>query len=123
VSVSILPPGPLRTERLPDGRRRLLRDLVLEVEGLTHRIPAGTVTDYSSWPALPGPRWSKIDLAGVLHDWLYQTGSFSRREADRLWRIVARAGESHATRLGAWTGWVGLRLFGGFAWRRHARTR
>ena len=94
MSVEIHPPGRLQTEQLADGRRRLLRDLVLEIDGRSLTIPSGFVTDYSSWPRwLPGPRWSKIDTAGVAHDFLFKTQAWSGRlvtyrEANRIWYTV-----------------------------------
>lgn len=113
--------GPLQTERLADGRRRLLRDVVIEVAGERFKIPKGAETDFSSIPWFGRflVRWSKVDLAGVLHDWLYQTGSTTRDRADAIWRLVALAGEHHANAFQAWVGWLGLRLGGWVAWDRY----
>ncbi len=115
--------GPLQTERMPDGRRRLLRDLVVEVEGEQIRVPAGTVTDFSSipWPGRVLVRFSKVDIAGVVHDWLYQTGTTSRARADEIWRLLAQSGQHRANAFQAFTGWLALRVGGGAAWRRHRR--
>lgn len=113
--------GPLRTERLSDGRRRLLRALVVEVDGERIRIPAGAETDFSTIPAFGRVlvRWSKVDVAGVVHDWLYQTGGTTRARADAVWRLVALAGEHRANAFQAWTGWAGLRLGGWYVWDRY----
>lgn len=118
---------PLQTERQRDGRRRLLRDLVIEVDGICITIPEGAITDFSSIPALGRVlvRWSRVDVAGVVHDWLYHTGEMPRWQADRIWRLVAVAGEHHANSFQAFVGWWGLRLFGWHAWsayRRHDET-
>ncbi len=120
----------LRTERLADGRRRLLRDLTVEIEaepgsGVGIRVASGFETDFSS---IPTPlqcvvRWSRVDIAGVVHDWLYAKGKVTRARADDIWRALARSGRHRA---GAWQArlcWLGLRLFGGHAWRRHTRAR
>lgn len=162
-AVRLLAPGPLRTERLPNGRRRLLRPLRLVIEGRPFEVPEGFETDFSSWPifrlclaalvgfaawvapatpgglvfvallavlaaSLPAPHWSRIDLAGVVHDALYAWGAWSpggepisRREADRVWRLVARSGEHRATWLSAWRGWAGLRVGGWPTWWRYRR--
>jgi len=106
--------GPLQTERQGDGRRRLLRDLVVEVDGLQITIPAGTLTDFSSipWYGRILVRWSKVDIAGVVHDWLYQTAFTSRARADKIWRLVAVAGDHHANAFQAWVGWLALRVGG-----------
>jgi hypothetical protein len=115
--------GPLWTERLPDGRRELLRDLVVEINGEKIVIPAGTITDYSSIPQVVAwlVRWSRVDVAGVVHDYLYQTGSRPRAEADAIWRTVARSGECRANRVQGWLGWAGLRVGGWWAWRKHRK--
>ena len=39
---------PLQTERESDGKRRLLRDLVVDVEGNRITVPSGFLTDFSS---------------------------------------------------------------------------
>ena len=113
----------MQTERMDDGRRRLLRDLNMEIEGQPVTIPVDTVTDFSSipWYGRILVRWSKVDIAGVVHDWYYQTGTTSRAQADAVWRMVAMAGTHHANVVQAWIGWLALRLGGGFAWRRYRR--
>jgi hypothetical protein len=118
--------GALETRRLSDGTRELLADLTIELaedEAIT--VPRGFVTDYSSIPWIFRfiVRWSKVDIAGVVHDWLYYTGSRSQAEADRLWRLIARAGQHRANALQAWLGWLGLRIGGWCAWRRHRAER
>lgn len=73
-------------EDLPDGRhRRLLRDVVVLVDGRPILIPAGFVTDGASiprglWNLLPP--FGKYTKAAILHDWLYQFGEFTRSQAD-----------------------------------------
>ena len=52
----------LRTGRMKDGRRLLLRDLVVEVEGIPIDVPEGSKTDFSSiswigWFALRVGGW------------------------------------------------------------------
>lgn len=113
--------GPLQTERLANGRRRLLRDLEVEIGGEAITVPAGTETDYSSipWFGRSLVRWSKVDVAGVVHDWLYQSGAAPRDRADAVWRRVAQAGEHRANAFQAWAGWLGLRLGGWYAWARY----
>jgi len=113
----------LQTERREDGKRFLLRDLNLEIEGDPIRIPADTVTDFSSipWYGRILVRWSKVDIAGVVHDWYYQTGAASRARADEIWRLLAVAGTHHANAFQAWVGWLALRIGGWIAWRRYRR--
>ena len=95
----------------------------MEIEGDPLTIPAGTITDFSSipWYGRILVRWSKVDIAGVVHDWYYQTGDTSRARADAIWRLVAMAGTYHANAFQAWVGWLALRVGGWIAWRRYRR--
>lgn len=50
-------------------------------------VPAGFVTDFASvpWPLwIIEPPLGDAGKAAVLHDWLYETGERSRREADAI---------------------------------------
>lgn len=129
--------GPLQAERLPNGRRKLLRELVVDLgepvppahgfdgwyasgRGTTVvRVPAGFDTDYSSIPffahALMG-RWDRHDLAGVVHDYAYRI-QVPRDAADRVWRIVARSGARRVGPVRGFLGWAGLRVGGWVAYR------
>ena len=114
-------PGPLQTERLPNGNRMLIRDLEVGLgDGTEIKVPSGFETDFSSIPrcARSFIRWSRVDVAGVVHDFLYwcPRKDISRKRSDAIWREVAGAGEHHANWLQQWLGWTGLRLGG---WRAH----
>lgn len=117
------PPGPLRTERLPNGNRMLIRNLVVKSDhGTKITVPSGFETDFSSIPrcARSFIDWTRVDIAGVVHDFLYwcpQKG-ISRKRADSIWRELAGAGEHHANGIQRWTGWTGLRLVGWWAYRK-----
>ena len=123
---------PLRTERLSDGTRKLCDSLEVEVPSI-HRddppesiiVAAEFVTDFSSIPTMFQwvVRWSKVDVAGVVHDWLYAQGKLTRTRADEIWRIVALSGAHRANPLQAYVCWFFLRLCGGWAWKRHAEYR
>ena len=122
------PPGPLRTERLPNGRRKLIRNLVVKLEGGTKiTVPDGFETDFSSIPAFARSfiDWSRVDIAGVVHDFLYwcpQRG-IDRKSADGIWREIAGAGERRANWFQQWLGWTGLRIGGWWAFRNARRAR
>ncbi len=125
----------LRTERLPDGRRKLLRPLTVNLGYLIdvdHRlypgvrrlkgctvitVPEDSETDFSSVPRFARffMRWDRVDIAGVLHDHLYGI-QFPRRQADIAWRTVARAGQQHLGPVAAYLGFAGLRVGGWAAW-------
>ena len=114
--------APLLVERLPNGRRRLVRDFVVRINDhkgwkpITVRAPF--VTDYSSIPTLLSwvVRWSRVDIAGVVHDWLYRYGERPRKDADEVWWLVARSGKNRANSLQAGLCWVALRGFGVPTW-------
>ena len=81
---------PLQVER---GARRFGRKLTrpLVVKGLTGgykkriAVPIGFSTDYSSIRSLPPiVHWSKVDVAGAVHDYLYKKQKMSRREDDYI---------------------------------------
>ena len=74
----------------------------------------GFPTDYSSIPAPCRPivHWSKVDVAGVVHDHLYQTQRMSRRDDDYIWWLLARSGPWRADLIQASLCWLALRGFG-----------
>lgn len=117
----------LCTVRLATGDRELLVPLEREYKGNTLTVPAGFVTDYSSVPAFARfiVRWSKIDVAGVVHDWCYAvglpdaSGVPSRKLSDEIWLHIAQSGHSSANWLQAHLCWLGLRIGGKPAWRKH----
>ncbi len=82
-------------------------------------VEQGFTTDFSSVPSrlesfMPGG--SKLDRAGIVHDWLYRQRPFSderRALADRVWRRIAA---HDAGRYSAWKGWLGLRMLGWIAY-------
>ena len=116
---------PLQTERLASGRRKLLRKLIVCADGVDWVIPEATETDFSTIPSIGRAliKWSRVDVAGVVHDWLYADGTkTSRARADRVWRLVAQAGEHRANAFQAWIGYLALRGYGGIAWAGHRKT-
>ncbi len=138
----VLPePGALRVERRADGRRSLLRCLRVDVSNLQDgsvvaEVPGEFVTDYSSipWYGRFLVRWSKVDVAGVVHDYLYRDGAVlieqgqevvlgnapeARQRADAIWSRVARSGERSANRVQAWVGFTALRVAAGAHFYQH----
>ena len=119
------PPGPLQTERLPNGKRILIRPLMVRLEdGTTYTVPKGFVTDFSSVPAPARPifPWSKVDVAGVVHDYLYwcRHADVTRRHVDAVWRELAGAGQHSLGAVRKWLGWSGLFVAG---WWTHRKAR
>ena len=118
--------APLQVKRCRNGNRELLCDLRVNVTGTCHAsceivVGEGFVTDFSS---IPTPlqwvmRWSKVDVAGVVHDWLYREGRtqhLKRVCADEIWRLVALSGEHRANRVQAELGWLALRVTAWWHW-------
>ena len=136
--------GPIQTQRLPDGRRELLAPVVVDLGVLVTRlhklglgravfltehhttalkVPKGFDTDFSSIPpalAWALGDWRDYDVAGIVHDWLYRVQA-PRRLADRVWRWVARSGEPRVNPVRGLLGWLGLRVGGWVAYRRHGK--
>ena len=108
--------GSLQVERLHDGRRKLLQDFKYTVGREPIRVPAGFVMNYSSLPW--GTRWlihwTRVDIAGVVHDYLYSEDKrdYSRRRADWIWFRVALSGCRRAFPHQAVLGLIALLLFG-----------
>ncbi len=110
---------------LDDSRLELQTPLIYyAADGREFHIPAGFKTDLASVPQiLPGLfRLLFRDelhtaLAAVLHDRLYWEGSLSRSEADALFYEALRV--THEGRIGAWAMWLGVRIGGWVAWRKH----
>ena len=118
----------LQTERLENGHRKLLRTLTIKIDEQYISVPENTQTDYSSipWFGRILVRWSKVDIAGVVHDWLYAKGKIvnepvSRAKADEIWRQVALAGDHHANLFQAWVCWFFLRIGGWLAWNKYRK--
>lgn len=103
---------PLLVESVEGGKRReLQRDVLVSVRGQTICAPCGFRTDYSSLPI--GTRnivdWRKVDVAGVIHDWIFETGCIdSLWEANLIWKDIAQSGEHKANWLQAQIAWTGL---------------
>jgi hypothetical protein len=94
------------------------------LDGTTHVAKQGLVTDLASVPAalrtltsVLGATFQTTARAGILHDWIYKTGSTTRREADALFResLVADGFAKWKARMM----WAGVRAGGWVAWRRH----
>ena len=128
----------LRTKRLANGKRRLLDPIKMCVDRNVHQcrerdgdcpdpveVPKDFVTDYSSipWFGRWMVRWSKVDVAGVVHDFLYSLesevhyGHVTRSRADEIWFLIARSGESRANWLQAGICWMVLRVVSWIFWR------
>ena len=121
----------LRLERCSDGKRQLLQDFRVTVmvgkdEQREITVPAGFKTDFSSIPsALQWTmHWTKVDVAGVVHDWLYanaQTLNMTKLQTDRIWWDIARSGEIRAHPVQAAAGWLALITVGCLVWLRYKK--
>lgn len=105
------------------GLRILDRDFKIIVDDEMITIPKGFDTDYSSYPFFSRMivRFDRVDVAGVVHDWLYRRQGVSRREADRIWRLIAMHGDKSANLFQGWISWAGLRVGGWIAWKSHKK--
>lgn len=115
----------LQVKRLPGGRRELLEEFTVVVKDRTIIVPKGFDTDYSSIPiwAAWTMHWTKVDVAGVIHDWLYRCEGVCRSEEDKIWYLIARSGKHRANQVQAFLGWLALRVAGRRSWRRYTEIR
>lgn len=82
-------------------------------------VPAGFETDFASIPRFAWiliPKLGRWNKAAVIHDWLYQHGALSRKQADRCFRDGMRdkGVKPWQYNLIYWA----VRLFGWLAWKR-----
>lgn len=112
----------LHTKRNEDGTRDLIDWYRIVVCDELYEIWPTFNTDFSSVPQAFAwiVRWSKIDLAGLVHDFLYRQQFTTRKKADKAWRKIAQHGENKANMAQAWTCWAGLRVGGWIVWNKYA---
>lgn len=105
----------------PDDLRILTDNLTAEWEGWTIRVKAGYRTDGASIPRMAwrvvGHPWAQYLPAAIVHDILYGTEVWDRKEADRCFLGLMQC-------IGV--GWLkshviysAVRMFGGLTWSRH----
>lgn len=109
----------LKTEQTDRRTYTLLADLVLADENeRTITVPAGFVTDFASIKVLHNAFLFVLfalvsgygNYAATVHDWLYEHGSLTRKEADAvLYRALRAEG---VARWRTWLFWAGVRLGG-----------
>jgi hypothetical protein len=114
--------GPLKGEFRDNGRRmELLAPLEYTDDDRTVVVLTGFVTDFNS---IPRGLWNifppwQFPQAGVVHDFLYQTGGVSRSEADAVHqRILKELGCPWIKRRAAH---LALRACGWAVWRRYRK--
>lgn len=105
----------LKAELLPDRKTwRLLDSFHYLAPGMRNIVvPAGFETDFASvprWPLTFALLGSYGHAAAVIHDYLYDTGELSRKDADRAFHEALRS--SGIARWRAWIMWAGVRIGG-----------
>lgn len=88
------------------------------VEILT-KVPRGFRTDLASIPAIVPIPEGPYNLAGVIHDYLYETGICSRADADKILYDGCRLLGVPLYR--AWIIYAGVRAGGWVVYRRYRR--
>lgn len=109
----------LKTDQIDRRTFTLLTDLVLADEDeRVITVPAGYTTDFASIKVLHNAFLFVLfalvsgygNYAATVHDWLYEHGSLSRKQADAvLYRALRAEG---VARWRAWLFWAGVRLGG-----------
>lgn len=114
---------PLGVRPLPNGRCwELLDNLIYKSSG-TIVIPKGMMTDFASvprWLWCVIPPHGRYNYAAVLHDYLYRTQQFPRKEADRMFLEAMKS--SGVSKVRRWFMYFGVRLFARKVYKRpHAK--
>ena len=87
--------GPLQFELLPDGQSaRLTKPFIVKLAcGTMLTVPAGFTTDFASVPRMFWrifPPWGTYSPAAVVHDYLYQSGKFTKEKSDRIFLYLMK---------------------------------
>jgi len=113
---------PLIVTPMPDGRKwKLWKEFSFHIGSQYSKdyinVYQGFVTDFASvpwflWTFLPS--WGRYGKAAVLHDFIYQTHSRTRKEADDIFYEAMLVGGTKIwkAKLMYW----GVRIFGWMAW-------
>ena len=114
---------PLVVEVMPSGKQFRLfcqftyrwkyRGLVIVIT-----VPAGFVTDFASIPRIFRiiiPKLGKWTKSAVVHDYLYQFGGLSRKQADLCFLDGMK--DLGVVKWKRWVMWAAVRVAGGFAWK------
>lgn len=109
----------LKTEQTDRRTYTLLADLVLaDDDERVITVPAGFTTDFASIKVLHNAFLFVLfalvsgygNYAATVHDWLYEHGSLTRKEADAvLYRALRAEG---VARWRTWLFWAGVRIGG-----------
>lgn len=102
-------------------RRELVADFSFHISGKTFIIGKGFWTDFASYhrvlyTILGSPYDSDIAFAALIHDTIYATHIFSRKEADIIFYHVLIA--CGASKLKAATMYRAVRMFGGSSYNK-----
>ena len=117
----------LKTEQTDRRTYTLLDDLVLaDDDERVITVPVGFTTDFASVKVLHNAFLFVLfalvsgygNYAATVHDWLYENGELSRKEADAvLYRALRAEG---VARWRAWLMYVGVRLGGAKQYTAHS---
>lgn len=87
-------------------------------------IPKNFIFDFASVPSFFQRLFPKVgaryDRASCLHDWLYASQITNRETADKLFKWAMRS--DGVSKFKAWIFYRSVRMFGGFAWRKHSKS-
>lgn len=88
------------------------------------RVPTHFVTDFASIPRIFWAILSPMDeyaKAAVLHDWLYYTGKFSKKETEKIFREAMNVIKTPKWKI-FFVYWA-VYYFGFMAWNKHRKDR
>lgn len=105
-----------------DGLFQLRADYCVCLPGHTLTVLDGYLTDFASvprlfWASCGYPSEPELQAPALIHDALYSAELVTRKQADDILHWACRA--NGVGRYRAWKIWAGVRIGGGFVWRRH----
>jgi hypothetical protein len=105
-----------------DDLFQIREDYRVNIPGHILTILTGYVTDFASiprifWASCGYPSEPELQSPTLIHDAMYSGELVTRKEADDILYWALRANGVSAYR--AWKIWAGVRIGGGFVWRRH----
>lgn len=112
---------PLRVQKEPTGKWRLLEDFCFSVDSEFMCVPQDFMTDFASVPRLPFAyllAGNTSHESAVIHDWLYSIGH-DRARADEIFRVALAVEGVPGWRRHLM--WVAVRVGGSFVFEKHKR--
>jgi len=123
---------PLKAIIYDNGNVEIARNWQIDYGDYVIEVPIGFISDGNSVPWLftrMVPKFGRNTLAGIVHDWLYAE-PYVYGKGGKVWHVDRKFADRVRLNICVkccvpWyqrtLSYIFLRLFGGFAWRRHRK--